>query len=119
MTTEFTANLTPATAAHTDLDQLMAAIGVDGLVAALSTPGLLAAVDQHAAAIRQSILAADRPLDEVSLAGYARSVLAVATRHGRELPDVATLATMDWSRAEWFILRLVAVCSIAESNGWL
>lgn len=116
MTTEYTADLTPAIAAYTDLDELMAAVGVDGLVAALRSPGLLAVVDQHAAAVRESITAADKSLDGVSLARYARSVLAVATRHGRELPDAATL---DWSRAEWFVLRLVAVCSIAESEGWL
>lgn len=116
MTTEHTADLTPALTAHTDLDELMAAVGVDGLVAAFANPGLLAVVDQHAAAVRESIVAADRDVDGVSLARYARSVLAVATRHGRELPDATTL---DWTRAEWFVLRLVSVCWIAEADGWL
>ncbi|HLL69618.1 MAG TPA: DUF6401 family natural product biosynthesis protein [Micromonosporaceae bacterium] len=119
MTTERTAHLTSATAAHADLDQLMAAVGVDGLVAALRSPGLLAAVDQHATAVRESITAAGSVVDATSVSGYARSVLAVVARHGRELPDAATLETLDWSRAEWSLLRLVACCSIAESNGWL
>ena len=93
------------------LDQIMARVGVDGLVTALRSPGLLAVLDQHAAAVRESLAAAGRFVDPPSLAGYARSVLAVAERHGRELPDGAEL---DWSKAEWFVLRLVAVCSLAD-----
>jgi hypothetical protein len=95
------------------LDQIMARVGVDGLVASLRSPGLLAIVDQHAAAVRESLAAAGRFVDPTSLAGYARSVLAVAERHGRELPDGADL---DWSTAEWFVLRLVGVCSLADQT---
>ena len=99
--------------AHAVLDQLMARVGVDGLVAAMRLPGLLAAVDQHAATVRETIRASGRDVDVVSLAGYARSVLAVLGRHGRSLPDDP--ATIDWSRADGSLLRLVAVCLIAET----
>jgi hypothetical protein len=92
------------------LDQIMALVGVDGLVEALSTPGLLAQVDQHAAAVRESIRAAGRPVGPVGLAAYARSVVAVHHRCGRELPS-----TIDWTNPGWTVLRLLAVCSMACS----
>jgi Family of unknown function (DUF6401) len=115
MNTEHTLNQQPAISADRDarfyLDQLMALVGIDGLVAALSSPGLLAAVDQHATDIQHSLAAAGRPVNAASLAGYAKSVLAVAHRCGRTLPDPSTL---NWARAEWYILRLVAVCSLAD-----
>jgi len=102
--------------AHAVLDQLMARVGVDGLVAAMRTPGLLAAVDQHAAVIRETLRAAGHDLDVVSLAGYARSVLAVLNRCGQALPDPET---MDWTRAGGCLLRLVAVCMLADSEDLL
>jgi hypothetical protein len=49
----------------------------------------------------------------VSLAGYGSSVAAAASRMGRELPDPQT---MDWSKASWFQLRLMAVCSLAITH---
>jgi hypothetical protein len=100
-------------AARAYLDRLMALAGVDGLVAALALPGLLADVDQHAAAVRESLASAGRAVSALSLAGYARSVLAVHERHGRPLPDPATI---DWSAPEWTVLRLVAVCALAEES---
>jgi hypothetical protein len=99
-------------AARFYLDKIMAMVGVDGLVEALSAPALLAQVDQHAAAVRESIRSAERPIGPVSLAGYARSVLAVHERHGRELPHPDTI---DWKRPGWTVLRLVAICSVADS----
>ncbi len=94
------------------LDQVMAMVGVDGLVEALAQPFLLAKVDQHAAAVRQSITAAGKAIDSISLAGYARSVIAVHQRHGRPLP---TPDSIDWSDADWTVLRLVSVCSLADA----
>ncbi|MEV0128112.1 DUF6401 family natural product biosynthesis protein [Dactylosporangium sp. NPDC050688] len=94
------------------LDRVMAMVGVDGLVEALAQPFLLAKVDQHAAAVRQSITAAGKPIDSISLAGYARSVIAVHQRHGRPLP---TPDSIDWSDADWTVLRLVSVCSLADA----
>ena len=100
-------------AARFYLDQVMAMIGVDGLVEALAQPFLLAKVDQHAAAVRESLTAAGKNADSISLAGYARSVIAVHQRHGRELP---TPDSVDWSAADWTVLRLVAVCHLADAT---
>ena len=98
--------------AHAVLDQLMASVGVDGLVAALRNPGLLAAVDQNAAATREAIRAAGRDVDLVSLAGYARSVLALLNRHGHSIPEPDAI---DWNSANGHVLRLVGICALAES----
>ncbi len=102
--------------AQSALDQLMAQAGVDGLVAALQNPGMLALIDQHVAAIRESLAAAGRGVDAVALARYARSVVAVACRHGRQLPAAADI---DWREADWYLLRLVAVCALADAEGCL
>lgn len=94
----------------------MAQLGVDGLVAALQNPGMLALVDQHVAAVRESLAAAGREVEAVSLARYARSVRAVACRHGRPLPETGEI---DWRDADWYVLRLVAVCALADAEGCL
>ncbi|GAA2326901.1 DUF6401 family natural product biosynthesis protein [Dactylosporangium salmoneum] len=94
------------------LDQVMAMVGVDGLVEALAQPFLLARVDQHAAAVRESLVAAGKTIDSIALAGYARSVIAVHQRHGRPLP---TPDSVNWSDADWTVLRLVAVCHLADA----
>lgn len=104
------AHSAPATNPQAVLDDIMARVGVDGLVAALENPGLMAAVDQHVASVRDSLASSGLTIDEVPLAGYASSVAAAAVRIGRELPDPAT---MDWTRASWFQLRLMAVCALA------
>jgi hypothetical protein len=111
-----TAPLTTDAAARTYLDQLMALVGIDGLVASLALPGLLADVDQHASAVRESLVSAGRAIVPLSLASYARSVLAVHERHGRALPDVTRI---DWAEPEWTELRLVAVCALAEEHACL
>jgi hypothetical protein len=98
--------------AHAVLDQLMASVGIDGLVAAVHNPGLLAAVDQHATAIREAIRSSGRSVDVVSLAGYARSVLALLNRHGYSVPEADAI---DWDNANGHVLRLVAICSLAEA----
>jgi hypothetical protein len=103
------------------LDELMARVGVDGLAAAYADAGLLAQVDQHTAAVRESLAAAGRPGDADGLASYARSISAAADRMGRPIPaeGVADLATADWRLPGWHVLRLLAVCAIAESSGLL
>jgi len=105
-------DMTHVTSARSLLDDLMARVGVDGLVATMTEPALLAVVDQHAAAVREALRAAGRPVDAVSLAGYARSMLSVLDRMGRELPDPAEV---DWCRADAVVLRLVAVCALADA----
>ncbi len=107
---------TPLAAAHHLLDTLMARIGVDGLVAAMRNPGLSAALDQHCAALRDSLAAAGREADAISLASYAASVLSVAKRCGRKPPR---RPITDWSTAEWYLVRMLAVCAMAEAAGVL
>jgi hypothetical protein len=99
------------------LDEMMARVGVDGLVAAHADTGLLAQVDQHAAAVRDALAHAGREVDAEGLASYARSIAAAANRMGRPIPEPGR-AYVDgpaWLTAEWHLLRLVAVCMIAES----
>lgn len=107
--------------ATTLLDEMMARVGVDGLAAALADPGLLAQVDQHAAAVRDALAGAGRELDAAGLAAYTRSILAAAKRMGRVVPEPgeAHVSGAEWHRAEWHLLRLVAVCAIAEESGLL
>jgi len=125
-TFDATADATTVGPARLALDDLMARVGVDGLVAALQSPGLLAAVDQHAAAVREALVARSGGVDgagpaggvdPVGLASYARSVLAAADRTGRPVP--VQTGELDWSRAGWHVLRLVAVCAVADDAGCL
>jgi hypothetical protein len=103
------------------LDDVMARVGVDGLTAALAHPGLLASVDQHATAVREALRAAGRPADAVALASYAISLMAAAARMGYRipLPGEADLPHLDWSDAPGYLLRLVAVCAMADARGLL
>ena len=126
MTNEFLAfapiSTAPAAAppaARVLLDEMMARVGVDGLAAALGDAGLLAQVDQHAAAVRDARHHAGREVDADGLASYARSIVAAAERMGRPVPQPghADVSGTAWLAAEWHLMRLVAVCMIAESAG--
>jgi uncharacterized protein DUF6401 len=68
-------------------------------------PDLLARVDQHAAAIRESL--GGTLLDPVALAGYAAAIRDAARDAGETLDD--------WSRPTWAMLRLLAACSLIPS----
>jgi hypothetical protein len=118
--------LAPAAAIRTEsrdirsrafLDELMARVGVDGLVAALRSPALMAVVDSHAAVVRDSVAWDATGVEPVDLADYAAVVLADAHRAGRLLP--ADPGEVDWRQAEWYLLRLVGVCAVAEESGCL
>jgi len=115
MTSEFnvTTDAAPASAPEAFLEEIMAKVGVDGLVAAMGRPGLMAIVDQHAAAVRDSLAASGLTLTAGPLAGYASSVAAAAVRMDRELPEPALT---DWTKSSWFQLRLMAVCSLAIAH---
>jgi hypothetical protein len=116
-THDATANPMATASAHQALDELMAWVGVDGLVAALAAPGLLAEIDQHAAAVRDAITAAGCAVDALSLSRYARSIAAAAQRMGYPLPEPSLNGTDTyWTRAGWHLLRLVAVCALADEN---
>ena len=110
--------LDPATAL---LDEMMARVGIDGLVAAFADPGLLARLDQHAAAVRDALVEAERELDAEALAAYARSIVASARRSGRYVPAAgeAPVRSAEWLAGDWHLLRLVAVCLLAEESGLL
>ncbi|AGL18700.1 DUF6401 family natural product biosynthesis protein [Actinoplanes sp. N902-109] len=103
------------------LDEMMARVGVDGLAAALGNAGLLAQVDQHAAAVREALREAGREADAPGLAAYAKSIVAAAKRMGRPIPapGAAYVSGAAWFTAEWHLMRLVAVCLIAETAGLL
>jgi hypothetical protein len=98
------------------LDEMMARVGVDGIAAALADPGLLALVDQHTAAVRDALVEAERPLSSDGLAAYAKSIVFAARRSGKPVPvpGAAPVRCADWMVADWHLLRLVAVCMIAD-----
>jgi uncharacterized protein DUF6401 len=112
------AALCPAT---TLLDEMMARVGVDGLAAAYADPGLLALVDQHAAAVRDALDDAGRPADAEALAAYAKSVAFAVRRRGETLPEAgeAPQTCAAWHQADWHLLRLVAICLVADDAGLL
>ena len=84
-----------ASSARATLALLSASVGAEGLAAAAARPGLLALVDQHAAAVRESLDGDRRPLSAAALAGYAEGVRAAALEHGWQPPA----APVDWSAA--------------------
>lgn len=113
--------------ARSVLAALMTSVGATGLAAAARNPGLLALVDQHSAAVRESLvgtagaaddwldeLRADRPpLGAVALAGYAEGVRDAALEYGWQPPK----EPIDWSDADWVLIRLLAVCALARDAG--
>jgi hypothetical protein len=96
--------------AHAALDGLTVSIGNSGGAAMAVTPGLVAVVDQHAAAVRDSLSADERALTAVMLAAYAEGVCDAADRHGWQPPA----GEIDWSGDDWVLRRLLAVCRLAR-----
>ncbi|MEH0973252.1 DUF6401 family natural product biosynthesis protein [Micromonospora sp. CPCC 205546] len=101
------------TSARATLALLSTSVGAEGLAAAAARPGLLALVDQHAAAVRESLDGDRRPLSAAALAGYAEGVRAAALEHGWQPPA----APVDWSAPDWLLTRLLAVCALTRSLG--
>lgn len=102
----------PATrSAQSTLTGLMTSIGDTGLPAAALLPGLLAAVDQHAAGIRDSLTADERPVTVVVLAAYAEGVRDAAFKHGWQAPQ----GPIDWAEDDWVLRRLLAVCHLVRT----
>jgi hypothetical protein len=101
--------------ARAALDGLMTWLGGTGLAAAAALPGLLAEVDQHVAAVIDTLCRDGRPPGPIALAGYTAGVRDGATAHGWYVPDAVSL---DWTRADWATVRLVAVCAIARAAGY-
>ncbi|MEU7619929.1 DUF6401 family natural product biosynthesis protein [Micromonospora rifamycinica] len=104
------ATRTAVSAARSRLALLTASVGAPGLAAAAPRPGLLALVDQHAAAVRDSLDGDRRPLTVAALAGYAEGLHDTARAHGL-LPAGAA----DFTAPDWALTRLVAVCLLART----
>jgi hypothetical protein len=102
--------LSATRSARSVINTLLSSFGAAGLDAAARQPGLLAAIDQHAAAVRDSLFGDLRPLTPLHLAGYAEGVRDAAAEHGWQLPD----GPVDWSAADWVLTRLLAVCALAR-----
>ncbi|MET8358376.1 DUF6401 family natural product biosynthesis protein [Micromonospora sp. NPDC005171] len=105
------ASRTAVDSARSTLAALTVSVGTVGLTAAAARPGLLALVDQHAAAVRDSLDGDRTPLTSAALAGYAEGVRAAALEHGWTPPS----EPVDWSHPEWLLTRLVAVCALARA----
>ncbi|MER5455037.1 DUF6401 family natural product biosynthesis protein [Micromonospora sp. NPDC002389] len=90
---------------------LATTVGLDGLAAAGALPGLLAVVDQHAAAVRESLHGDLTPLTAAALAGYAEGLRAAAAEHGWQPPA----APVEWAEADWALVRLLAVCALTAA----
>lgn len=103
------ADIAAARQARAALLTLIDTMGESGLAVASAAPGLLAAIDQHAAAVRDSLNADHRPLTTVALAGYAHGIREAAQEHGWRAP----VGPVDWTRADWVMTRLLAVCALA------
>lgn len=117
----FAASVAAVRPAGAYLDEMMARVGVDGLTAAFAAPGLLALIDQHAAAVRGALLDAGRRVDTAGLVAYARSLAAAAVRSGRPLPEPGQAPTTaaEWANAGLPMLRMVAICMLADESGVL
>lgn len=91
-------------------------LGDAGLAAFVDVPGLLAEVDQHAAAVRDSLGDPAEGLGPVSLAAYASGVRDAAGVSGWQIP---VLDGLDWSSVDWPTLRLLSVCTLARAQGYV
>lgn len=96
--------------AQASLAELHDTVG-GGLAAAEASPGLMAVVDQHCAAVRDSLSADTRPLTAVLLAAYAEGVRDAAFTHGWRPP----VGEVDWAGGDWVLRRLLAVCALART----
>jgi hypothetical protein len=88
--------------ARAGLTELALTVGRPGREAVAARPDLLARVDQHAAAIRESL--GGTVLDPVALAGYSAAIRDAAREAGDTLED--------WSCPSWAMVRLLAVCGL-------
>jgi hypothetical protein len=98
-------------AARAALADLTDRLGAPGLAAARARPGLLAEVDQHAAALRDLLGDQHRAPSPIGLAGYTDGLRDMAGNLGWQLPAAHRV---DWARAPWLVVRLLAVCQLAS-----
>ncbi len=100
-------------AAQLALSQLARRVATTGLVAMRARPALLARVDQHAAATRDALTDVSGRVGAVGLAAYADGVCDTAALRGWQVP--ASVEYADWSDPAWPLVRLLAVCVLADS----
>jgi hypothetical protein len=100
-------------AAQLALAHLADRVAGSGYGAMRDCPALLADVDQHAAAVRDALVRVSGRVSAVGLAGYADGLSDTAARHGWQLPTASH--RLDWSAPAWHLVRLLAVCALAES----
>jgi hypothetical protein len=96
------------------LSHLISRLGRAGLTAASTRPGLLAALDQHIAAVRDALGDGWRIPSVTALAGYAAGLRDRAAEHRWEVPAADEV---EWTFAPWPVLRIVAVCALADQAG--
>jgi hypothetical protein len=99
-------------AAQLALAQLWRRVAATGLEAMRSSPALLAEVDQHATAVREALISVSGRISAVALAAYADGVSDMAARDGWQLPTDAGGPV--WVAPPWPLVRLLAVCVVAE-----
>ncbi|MBW0273247.1 hypothetical protein ATM97_24500 [Nocardia sp. MH4] len=98
--------------ARRNLRQLNTMYGVPAAAAAAQAPGLSAQLDQHGAAVRDILAfgvggSARIPI-AILLSGYARGLL------DQVAEALLPAAPHSWHTADWWQLRLAAVCLHAE-----
>jgi len=102
-------------AARQHLTDLVSRLGNGGLAAAAAMPALRGAIDQHAAAIRDTISDGWRVPGVAALAGYAAGMRDRGSEHCWQVPAAEDV---HWPTADWPVLRLVAVCWLARQAGF-
>jgi hypothetical protein len=100
----------PSRTVRAEIENLLTSFGRAGLATAALRPGLLAVIDQHAAAIRDTLFGDFRPITRDLLAGYAEGIQEGAAQRGWSVPT----APVDWRSADWVLVRLLAVCAMSE-----
>jgi hypothetical protein len=100
--------------AQVALAQLRRRITAARMDAGRAHPGLLAQVDQHAAAVRDALTEAAGRVTAVGLAAYADGVTDAAAGNGWYLP--ADPDELERSAPSWPLVRLLAVCQVAEAE---
>jgi hypothetical protein len=100
-------------AAQLALAQLWRRVASTGVEAMRTHPALRAEVDQHAAAVRDALTGISGRITAAGLAAYADGVTDTAADSGWHLPSGPD--GIEWSAAPWPLIRLLAVCVVAEA----
>lgn len=99
---------------ETLLGTLWSRVGEAGLQASRLDARLRAEVTRHEAEVGAWFGAQGLAVSRQSVAGYAAVLLAAAQRCGRLLPPDPH--GYDWGAAEWYLVRLIALCTMTGSR---